>query len=199
MLKRIASRLTDIICHHNHIPEERKPIYVYGLELLLSTSASVISILVISALFNRMIVGFVYLVTFLFFRMVCGGYHAKTYSRCFFSSIITYLLAMFFSTYLYNRLLMIIALIASCLVIVLWAPIPNSRHSLSERMKKRNRRLAIIAMLAVVVLAGSSLFVMRRLTDFVCIIVASMTAVAVLMIIEKMQERRKEHEHLASN
>lgn len=52
MLKACASSCTDFLMHHTNIASFRRPIYLYGLELLLSTLTSALSILLVSVLFN---------------------------------------------------------------------------------------------------------------------------------------------------
>ena len=52
MLKACASSCTDFLMRHTNITSSRRPIYLYGFELLLSTLTSALSILFVSVLFN---------------------------------------------------------------------------------------------------------------------------------------------------
>lgn len=54
MLNTLAQRPTDVLLLHGAIENSRRPIFVYGFELLLSTSFSILSIVIISAYLSQL-------------------------------------------------------------------------------------------------------------------------------------------------
>ena len=58
---------------NNFLPEDDRPIYVYGFQLLLSTISSLTSILLISACIKRLSYAMCFLLFFFVLRLFCGG------------------------------------------------------------------------------------------------------------------------------
>jgi accessory gene regulator B len=190
MLSITANYIADILYQKLNFPIEKKAVYVYGLELIVSTLASMISIILIALWMDRLLDAFIFLTVFISFRVVCGGYHAKTYSRCFFSSIGTFLFSSGLSMVLANSAAVLLLGVFSGAVISLWAPISNSCHPLSYKARKRNRSLALL------LFSISFCWIVYRvfresISHSLCLLVASIVAVATLMIVAKIQERRK--------
>ena len=83
MLENIASRLTDQLYLHCPLDQRKKVIYTYGIQLSLSTLASMCSIVLLGILLGDAPSAFLFLGVFFFLRLFGGGYHAPTYARCF--------------------------------------------------------------------------------------------------------------------
>ena len=190
MLHLCAEHFTDILYKHNSLPENRKPVYVYGTELALSTSLSIVSILFISALCMHLLSGILFLLIFIGLRLFAGGYHAETYRKCFFISNSVFVVTFFISLLLdrWNNLSgKTFTLFISFCIIWTLAPIQNEHHPLSDTTYKKNK---IIARALVLFISSLILLFYRYLEPYLSIIVASCMAVAVLMIIPKLKERR---------
>ena len=83
MLATIAARLTDQLYFRCPLDPSKKAIYEYGIQLSLSTLASMCSIVLLGLLFKNPASAFIFLGVFFFLRLFSGGYHAPTYTRCF--------------------------------------------------------------------------------------------------------------------
>ena len=190
MLHSCAEYFTDILYKHNSLPENRKPVYVYGTELALSTSLSMVSILSISALCMHLFHGILFLLIFIGLRLFAGGYHAETYRKCFLITNSVFLVTVFISLLLdrWNSLSgkIFILFISFCIIWAL-APIRNEHHPLSDTTYRKNK---ITARALVLSISSPILLFYRYLEPYLSIIVASCMAVAVLMIIPKLKERR---------
>lgn len=75
--------MTQLLFKKCSLDESRKPIYRYGFQLFLSTSASTTAILLLSAFFSLFSHAVIFLLVFMPLRFFSGGYHAKTYGNCF--------------------------------------------------------------------------------------------------------------------
>lgn len=83
MLHSCAEYLTHTLYRHCPLSEEKRPVFVYGFELSLSTLSSILSIILLSIIFKNVYSSLLFLYTFFFLRLFSGGYHAPTYSKCF--------------------------------------------------------------------------------------------------------------------
>lgn len=192
MLNACATYCADSILRHRSINSTSRPVLIYGLELTISTLASMTSIIVLSILLNSLTDALLFLLIFMGLRFFCGGYHAKTHGWCFISTNLTFLCVLLFSQGIMQ--LNIIALppiiIIIVVVAIIWmAPIRNARHPLSENAYKRNRKIArilVLTLFLLFVIAWYFAFFFKVLSVFSL----SMAAVAVLMLIPKLCERR---------
>lgn len=146
MLHSCAEYLTHTLYRHCPLSEEKRPVFVYGFELSLSTLSSILSIILLSIIFKNVYSSLLFLYIFFFLRLFSGGYHAPTYSRCF---ILTN--AIFAFVYLLSEViqwykpLLIPFAILSCISIFLLSPIRSTKHPLSERLyAQKNKKAARI-------------------------------------------------------
>ena len=92
MLNKISKQFAEFLIRKTQSGSEKEEIYVYGLELILSTCAGFFSILLLSGFWKEVMSGIVFICFFAPLRMFAGGYHANTYRKCFCISNISYFL-----------------------------------------------------------------------------------------------------------
>lgn len=143
--------MTDILSHYTNISESEKSIYVYGFELLFSTLLSMSSIFAVSLLCDNVSFSLFFIIFFYSLRLFCGGYHAKTYLRCFILTnlifVSTIVLAKVVVLLNLKNIMPLLVLLAFC-VIFHYAPIENGNHPYSimkyKRFKIISRSLAVV-------------------------------------------------------
>ena len=152
MLNKVAGKLAKKLAEYSDADKE--DIYIYGLELIISTFFGLISIMILSCLLSRLTSGLVFISVFVPLRLFTGGYHAATYSKCFIISNISYLLVL----YIRDITLEIIPiwiwsflLIGMCCYIIKNAPIINSAQPINESKQKRNKKMVKCILLADIV------------------------------------------------
>lgn len=191
MLATIAARLTDQLYLRCPLAPSKKAIYEYGIQLSLSTLASMCSIVMLGILLKNLASAFIFLGVFFFLRLFSGGYHAPTYARCFLLTNSVYLAVVGASYWivcfqLYHLLPIIV--VASCAVVIVLSPVRNKHHPLSEKTYRKNRKIAIV-----LVSIESSFFLIlffwQIFRPYVAVSSMSLTAVAVMMLFTL---RRKE-------
>lgn len=195
MLESCANSLTEKLFQNCPLEESRKPVYRYGFELFLSTSASTTAILLLSAVVSHFGHAVTFLLIFMPFRFFSGGYHAKTYRNCFILTNTVYWLvvASSFGVELVPQnvrlWLLVLFTLFSAIAIFILVPIKNRNHPLSDARYKRNQLIARFLSVSTGVLICVLLF---SQSDFPYSSIMSITlvAVAVMMIIPKIQERR---------
>ena len=195
MLRYCAEKIVDQLFKHCDFPEKRRPVYIYGTELTLSTMLGCISVLLVSLLLGNILIGLSFLFSFLSIRLFSGGYHANTYFSCFLTTNTTFICVYILSQILnaaHNDLLSLFLLIMDCVIIISFTPVRNIHHTLSEEKYKKNRVISIILTLVEIC---AVLLMCRFDSDFFALssAVASFTAIAVMMIMPKVQERKSRY------
>ena len=191
MLATIAARLTDQLYSHSPLDPSKKAIYEYGIQLSLSTLASMCSIVLLGILLKNPASAFIFLGVFFFLRLFSGGYHAPTYARCFLLTNSVYLAVVGTSYWivhfqLYHLLPVVV--VASCVVVIALSPVRNKHHPLSENTYRKNRKIAVV-LAAVESFLFLFLVIWQIFRPYVAISTMSLAAVAVMMLFTL---RRKE-------
>ena len=194
MLHSCAECLTHTLYRHCPLSEEKRPVFVYGFELSLSTLSSVFSIILLSIIFKNVYSSLLFLYIFFFLRLFSGGYHAPTYSRCFILTnaifVFVYLLS---EAILWYKPLLIPFAILSCISVFLLSPIRSTKHPLSERLYAQNKKIARI-IVSIDFLLFLILYITGMPTRYLATWALSLSAVAIMMVItlfEKNSTRRK--------
>lgn len=104
MLNRISSELASVLLKKVDKTQYDREVYVYGLELIISTLAGVLSILVVSIMLSDIMAGLVFLLSFVPLRLFAGGYHASTYWKCFLISNVTYIVLIIINNFIWKAI-----------------------------------------------------------------------------------------------
>lgn len=193
MLHICAVSFTGLLYKHCNLPVDRRAVYIYGVELFFSTALAAISILMISFGVGKITSGILFILIFVSLRVFVGGFHASTYRNCFLLTNSVFLATLAGSTLLEKCKLPIqmLSLIPSIGTIWMLAPISNIHHPLSEEACQINKKIGrILVGIESLISISIDLFIGR--TDFAILPItsASIAAVAVMMIIPKIIERR---------
>lgn len=192
MLHSNAERLTDFLFSRCPLEPAKRSIFLYGFELALSTLSSFLSIILLSILLGDVFSSLLFIAVFFFLRLFAGGFHASTYTHCFIITNSVYL-----AVFAVSRLLevhsvkpvILVLGIVSCTAIYGLAPIKNRKHPLSQARYRRNQKIArALAALEALIIILITIFGdgVHQLSIFS----ASLMAVAVMMIIPRLKERR---------
>ena len=141
MIMWITNRITGLLVSKNIINEDIE-IYEYGLAMLISYSINVFIIMSIGFVNKTVLLSIIYLICFDKLRDNCGGYHAKTYTKCSCSFALIHIIYLIISKYVNFASLFIVAG-------VLWLSLftklpvehPNKKLTLTENQvngKKAN-------------------------------------------------------------
>lgn len=159
MLLRISQEIVSSWYRSGIIPSNTKDAYVYGVQLLLSTTVNVIIIAVISCISHKPLAWILFLIGFIPLRITAGGFHANTPLRCMVSFCGIYTICVIASLLLQGDMVNI-AIFLNCAVTIMavyaFSPVPASNKPLSESEKKRNRArsFAVLATLLLVIMVA---------------------------------------------
>lgn len=145
MLNKLSKRLAGSLAARIDGDADKEAIYTYGLELIISTAAGLVSILLFSAFLDEVFSGVIFITVFVPLRLFTGGYHAETYGKCFVISNLSYLLLLFITCGLWKLIPIIVwygILLVVCYYIAREAPVINYHQIISENKRKRSNKVA---------------------------------------------------------
>ena len=194
LLNAWATNLADFVMLKAKVPLQRRSVFVYGCELMLSTCASIISIIVISILVRAPYSSITFLFVFMGIRFFSGGLHAATYLRCFILTNMVYLLTLLIASFVVlsmGAVVQELIVVLSTTIIIVLAPVRHKNHPLSELTYRRNKKIA-----RAITLAISSVIIIFLLngisTPALAMAVVTLMAVAIMMIIPNLRKGAEE-------
>ena len=176
MIKRLALKWADYMTAHG-APEEKKAVFVYGLECGLNELTSDVMLLILALFIGRAWEMAVWIVVFNMFRLNVGGYHAKTSERCILMSTVLGILCVCLYPYILGSKAVIIGISVVCMVLIFCiAPVINkNKRSVTEERCRKSKILARVFSVVAV-------FICMLLTALQWNEVAAMISVSVLSV-----------------
>ena len=190
MLQYLGQSCTNALIKRGLIQQKEYPIYRYGFELLWSTVLCVLSILLLSMVFDYTQCAIVFLLYFLPIRTVAGGYHTSTYGKCF---SLTNMIAI--GSVLTAKLIGLMQLpkefmvfVCICVFSIMWttAPVVTGGSSLREEIAEANKRYSRIVI--VLEMVGIILMVVCGQKEGYYTAIVTSIAVVYMMILVKRKE-----------
>lgn len=186
MIRGAAVRITDRLLSKEVIVREEYEIYQFGLEQLLSTMLSLLSVLTIGLILDVLLQSIVFVTAYKFIRQYAGGYHASTPVRCYALSIVTVIIVLSVIKYIPIQTAVLLILSGlSGIIIWLLAPVDteNKRIDIAEYryFRKRTKRMLWVELLIAVLCA-----VMHFDEGTKCIVLA-LVVLALALVGEKMK------------
>jgi accessory gene regulator B len=168
MFRQIATKLVGVMVQDKIVLKDEEEIYLYGLETLIASIVNGLLTLSIGAILGYFVESIVFLAFYCPLRKFAGGYHASSYLRCTLSFLGIFLLTVLgyrqFGEYI-GVIQMVVILLASCIGVVVLAPIEDSNKPLEgiERKRYKDKAVGIICidiMVIAILLTGND-FIMR--------------------------------------
>ncbi len=184
MLEELADKATRCLIGKGSIGETQFPIYKYGLELLISSFFETILICTLGTILFSFSETITFIVCFILTRSFCGGYHAKTYLKCSFFTLLTFLivLSLAHTCFLDINGLLLFATV-DLLVIIFFAPVENKAKPIDEEQKKRLKIVSAFIYLAFITICFILYFF--KIKDSAYTVVYSISSAVVLLLVEK--------------
>ena len=155
----LSKKCAEILVRHGKISDAQINLYKYGFELLFSTAITLGFILLLSVFGGYVSQIIIFLLYFITIRIAAGGYHAKSYGRCFVLTNFISISCIEISRYMWEiksifvEILLVVSFAAACKYIWDNAPIIPNRYKEKTNRYDVNRRYAhsIIVLEGVVV------------------------------------------------
>lgn len=194
MLHILSKRIAFLVCKEtDKLPFE---IYVYGFELLLSSLIETGAIILIGCLLGKFLETILFLLSFSSIRFFSGGYHAKSYLRCFIVTLISYFLILFMTdtlSYLSPNYIALIAfaiIIYSLILFIKICPVRSNGKTIFNPQKQK--MLSIIVLCINMILAIALLIIYQNI--ILIIVLPTVFIVDALIIIEKINQGVEKNE-----
>lgn len=171
-------------------------IYVYGIELMISSLLGTVIVLTIGILLDCFIESIIYMISLSLIRFFSGGYHAKTYLRCnvvfAISAVLVFITHGLYVKYLceYNLIAYMIIFIISFVIMVLFSPVENENKQIDKEKRSKFKIISISITLAEMALS----ILIYHITGFnkVLIVLPTIIVVDASILVEIiLNERRK--------
>jgi len=184
MIVYLSSIIVDLLIHNEIIKKEQASVYQYVFEIFISSIITGIITIACGLILSCLPVALLYFGIFVILRMICGGYHARTYWQCnlIFAivTIITLLTFRFVTLEQFSKL-HICSIGFSILVTAFYAPVENENKPLSPEQKKFYRILGTILILMLATL--SCVLKIKLGSNYSILIDVTMSIVALFMFV----------------
>ena len=87
----LSNYLTRCLISNNIVEKEEEEEYVYGFQIIFGKLLSYTTLIFLSLYYEVLIPGLIFMGVFFSMRGRTGGYHARTSLRCYFATVVTYL------------------------------------------------------------------------------------------------------------
>lgn len=145
LLKKAASSLVAFWVKNGVIDQSDTDAYIYGMELLFSTSINISIMLLVSVIAGETWLFIPYLASFIPLRLSAGGYHAKHHYSCILFNTIIYSMSVASVKLFSMRSLDIFCLLestVSSITTFLFAPVPAKNKQLTDEEYRRGKLLS---------------------------------------------------------
>lgn len=188
MLHSLAERMAVFLFDKND--EYPLEIYTYGLELIISSVVETFVLIVLGVFLNSILETIVFILSFSFLRFFTGGYHAQSYLKCAFVTVIVYLVVIFiyelFKEIFFSSQIGVIVFVFlfSFVFICIFAPIENANKKIENKRKTKQLALYILVLEFVLIVLG-----LLANFSFLLVVLPTALSVDVLMLVEIIRKR----------
>ncbi len=147
MYKTIARYITGAFIKCGVASAEKENVYAYGFEILISSLVYTMIFVLTAVATKTALESFVFWAGFFIIRKIAGGYHAKTYTAChilFMMNHLAFIAIVKFVPVYAIPVLFESAMLASAILLLVFAPVDDPNKTFTVNEKKRFRMLSVI-------------------------------------------------------
>lgn len=192
MITKSAKYISEILVREEIVNSKERPVYQYGLELLIWTVINFVLVFIIGSFLGSPVQGILYFLVFATLRTKAGGYHAPSYITCgilySITFIITIWLAMFFSYIKVNSVILTLTFLVNTYIFWVFAPVLHKRKA--EKKERKQTKVKAVKWSLIWTIIALYFYYMNSYWAYV--IVVSITAISVFIFVGKIKEREEE-------
>lgn len=146
MIGKISNYISDKLIVNAIISEQDKNIYKYGIETILVISFNIISVFIIGYIFGMLAECIAFLVSLIPLRSYAGGFHTSNYTKCYIFScfVLGVAIESIKLGVLKYHYFILALLIFSCIIIWIFAPLPDDNKEMNTEEIKKNKKITKI-------------------------------------------------------
>ncbi len=176
-------------------------IYIYGVELFLSSVLGVGLVMLLGCLLGEFVSSVVFLLSFIILRLFTGGFHCNTYFKCNLSLVVTFAVVVFlkglYKFVPFQEIFLGVMMVLSLLITMFFSPVshPNKEISKRDRIKFRLIALGILLVHIAIIFVFSEFIGVEVIvvTDFIS------STYVIVGLIKNKRERSNDYETEKNN
>ena len=197
LIEKISKMILYKLKQDDVIDTEIEEAYLYGIEVLIINIIGVMVSIAIGALFSSLLETLIFLLSFIFTRRYCGGYHTNAFWKCILTTAGMITAVLIFDKYITLSVYSCVFIfIISIIVFSVFAPVENANKPLTDDLKKRNKKTALI-ILCLQCLIGFVLLLLHIKCYSIIFITVALTSL--LIVISVLKERGDKNEKSIKN
>ncbi len=197
MLYTLSKHIAGFLFNQLSFEKELMPLYIYGIQLLLSSILGVTLVLLAGILTHNLINSILFLLAFIFLRKFTGGLHFNSYITCNTVTVLTFLTSAAAEKYItsqsYSQCIFCVMMIFSITVTLIFAPLSNPNKEITHGEKRRFRLISLLILLThfgvFIISTGIISTEIIIVTDFIS------SAYIIIGLIKNKTERRLDREN----
>lgn len=131
MLLFLSKNIASFFVKFGVAKEEEEELYIYGLQVILSSAFSLAIIFVLAVIKGDIVETGLFLGSLVLLRSYTGGYHAKHYWSCCLVTLSCYLLNLYIGKMIHSYHILFILYLASIFIILLFSPLDNKNKRIA--------------------------------------------------------------------
>ncbi|MBO5324240.1 MAG: accessory gene regulator B family protein [Oscillospiraceae bacterium] len=145
MLQQLSLKIANQMVSDQIIHEGQIPVYKYGLELVLSSIAGILALVIVSFIGGEPFWWMSYLVGFVPMRLTGGGYHAGSHRSCIALFTVFYAINLFiFNFFIIPKGTWVIICAVNVLILYIFSPVEAKNKPLHVVKRKKNRKRSLL-------------------------------------------------------
>lgn len=148
MLRFLSDRITNFLLSQKTIDKEMKAVYIYGIELFLSSVLCVILVVLSGLIIGRFWESLLFLLSFIFLRKYTGGLHCNSYFACTATTVLTFFVSVALSEIAYyfphSKYIHYSIAVFIVLIILLLSPVSNPNKPILAEDRVKYKTIAMI-------------------------------------------------------
>lgn len=194
MLQRLAEDISFYLIVNKIIDIEERDNYIYGLQLVISSLFTSVTILILGFIMGEFISSIIFLSVYLFLKSYTGGYHAKRYYECYIYSIVIYIFLLIIRNMtldIYKPIVGLLALIFSTITIFKFSPVENKNNPKTQEELVKNKKIARSRTIFLNIIIILGYIVANRFINSLFMLSMTEFSIAYLILKQKFLERRQ--------
>lgn len=197
MIAYFSTKILSFLSKNLYIDDDMFEVYKYGIEITISSLLNIFLILIFGLLVGDIVSAIIFLLCIIPLRSYCGGYHASTYLRCNLIFLLCFLSCHLMSELINSasqehiKFINEMILLLSFIPTYIFAPVKNI-HKILDRKQAVKCRYISFAIQFIYSVAAVILVMLD--ISYGSTISVTLSAVAVMILIEIFMQRRGYHE-----
>jgi accessory gene regulator B len=194
MLQRLAEDISFYLIVNKIIDIEERDNYIYGLQLVISSLFTSVTILILGFIMGELISAIIFLSVYFFLKSYTGGYHAKRYYECYIYSIIIYISLLIIRNMtldIYKPIIGLLALIFSTITIFKFSPVENKNNPKTQEELIKNKKIARSRTIFLNIIIILGYIVANRSINSLFMLSMAEFSIAYLILKQKLLERKQ--------